>query len=233
MKNKVIVALTAIAAILTGCSAPLISKGEIEAIKEVVESASEASVPDESEVAKESEEAEDSNNSNSDYPTGVLGIAPTKTFEEVYMPIAAIVDSYEEDHCLHYLNEVEDMLDSLGYCYTYEDEATNEYDIWIVVEDPDADAEIRIYGYYDEFANVEVSEEDIRYDLTCVEYRCGQYYGITDTPNLYNEPCKHGVDDKHEVSDDCEYKNISWEENAITNVDSTEDVRRFFFVTEE
>lgn len=91
---------------------------------------------------------------------------------------------------------------------------------------------IRIYGYYDEFANVNVSEEDIRYDLTCIEYQSEQYYGIADTPNLYDEPCKHGIDDQHEASDSCECKNISWPENAITNVESTEDIRRFFFTTD-
>lgn len=38
MKNKVIVTLASIVAILTGCSAPLLSEGEIEEIKDVVES---------------------------------------------------------------------------------------------------------------------------------------------------------------------------------------------------
>lgn len=166
------------------------------------------------------------------YPTGVLGIRPTKAFEEVYMKIAAIIDSFEKGDCLHYFKEVEELLDRLGYEYTYEVDAFCEYDRWIIVKDPEANAEIRIYGNYDEFDNVDVSNDNIIYDLSCIEYQSGQYYGITDIPNLHGDPCKHGVDTSHKVSNSYKYVNISWPENAITNVGSTEDVRRFFFITE-
>ncbi|WP_022756222.1 hypothetical protein [Butyrivibrio fibrisolvens] len=221
MKNKVIATFLAIATILTGCSSPVLI-GE-----STNDSQEDLSILDNS-----VDEVSDTTISSIDYPTAVLGMAPTKAFEEVFMPVAEIIDSYEDDQCLHFFNEVEDILNSLGYEYTYEVDAYDDYDKWIIVKDPDADAEIRIYGHYDEFDNVNVSDEDIRYDLSCIEYQSGSYYGIVDTPNLYNEPCKHGVDDNHAMLESYEYKNISWPENAVTNVDSREDVRRFFFITE-
>lgn len=224
MKNKKLAILVAAMTILTGCSSPTLSLNEEES--KVVDGYLQK------EESSNSKTSDNEYDSDCDYPTGVLGIEPTKAFEEVYMPVAAIIDSYEEEECLHFFDEVEDLLDDLGYEYTYEVDAYDDYDRWIIVKDSDADAEIRIYGHYDEFANVNVSEEDIRYDLSCIEYQAGNYYGITDLPTLTNEPCKHGVDDNHEIPDSYEYVNIGWPENSITNVASTEDVRKFFFIIE-
>lgn len=214
MKNKLFSTLLFGAAALAECAS------QVQPSNNKVNKSSVAKAPDNKYV------------SSCNYPTGVLGMRPTRAFEEVYMKIAAIIDSFEKGDCQYYFKEVEDLLDNLGYEYTYEVDAFCEYDRWIIVKDPEANAEIRIYGCYDEYDNVDVSGDNIIYDLTCIEYQSGQYYGITDMPNLIGESCKHGVDTSHKVSASYGYANISRPENSITNVGSTEAVRRFFFITE-
>ena len=105
MKNKVIVTLTAMAAVLTGCSAPLLSEGEVEAIKEVVESASETSVNEES--SESSLISEESSVTSSD--EAIFGITRSDLYMTVYREL---VDNFgmSEDDLITFL-------DASGYDY--------------------------------------------------------------------------------------------------------------------
>lgn len=141
-REKRILVTVLLATVLVGCGKMDLAINDVDEspVSSTVEEATEENVAT-SEALEDDEISLEADGTNGDYLTGVLEMAPTKTFEEVFMSVAAIVDSYEEEQCLHYLNEVEDMLDSMGYKYSYEKDACSDCDIWIIVEDPDADAE--------------------------------------------------------------------------------------------
>lgn len=121
MKNKAIVTLTTIAAVLTGCAAPLISEGEIEVIKDSVESDSETSINESS--SESSSLKEESSVTSTDEP--VFEITRSDLYMSVYHEL---VDDFgmSEDDLVSFLDETgydfeSDFVDGFYHVYYISD----------------------------------------------------------------------------------------------------------------
>ena len=122
-KNKVVASLTVVSAVLTGCSAPLISEGEVDAITEVVESASDASVDEAS-----SESSLINEESSVTAPDeAVFGITRSDLYMTVYHELVDDFGMSEDD--------LKSFLDASEYDFEtdYEDGFYHLY----IISDPD------------------------------------------------------------------------------------------------